>query len=104
MFPAPTRLSEQPGQPTVTTEVGLRGSATIWGVRVWADSLARIDAKTSEEDSAPRVHLTGRRRVGVDARPSEHVHLGVVVSRRPGDGIDPLPSETRASATLRFGF
>ena len=102
--PAPLVLPTPAEQPSVTTELGLGGSATIWGVRVWADQAARIDAKGTADDIGPRVRLSGRRSVGVDAVAIDRVHLGLELSRRDGTGLNPLPDETRATASLRFGF
>lgn len=102
--PPPAAPGRRWSAPRIWSEAGLR-TAAHWGiVKVYADGLARVDTQAPTDTGPQRTRLTGRQRVGLDATPSDRLHFGLEFSRRAGHGVDPLPEETRATASMKLRF
>jgi hypothetical protein len=90
----------------VGAEIGLRTAAHWRIVQVYADGAARVEVRGNAVAGSelPRARITQRHRVGVGASPTASLHFGLELSHQPGRGLDPLPEESRATASVRWRF
>ncbi|MCR9164220.1 MAG: hypothetical protein ACE37F_17820 [Nannocystaceae bacterium] len=90
--------------PAVRTDLGVRTELSFGVVRMFAEGMARLDAKGTTDAATASMRLSPRARVQLEARPHARVHLGVELCHRGARGLDALPRYTQGLARVRFGF